>query len=275
MKYKLLGLLIEESVAIVTLNRPEVLNAINTELLEELNSCLDFIVKPESGVRCLLLTGAGRGFCVGGDLAASPESVQSKSGAKSGDEPAGTRDFGLLLERYYNPLLQRLVKLPIPFVTAVNGPAAGAGCSLALAADIVIASKSAYFLQAFVNIGLVPDMGSSWMLPRLVGKARAQAMMMLGEKIPAKTAHEWGMIWQMVEDDALIETAKSTALRLARGPTKTLGLIRNMAHHALESDLSSALQMERDTQCEAGQSNDCTEGIAAFVQKRPAKFTGT
>jgi 2-(1,2-epoxy-1,2-dihydrophenyl)acetyl-CoA isomerase len=233
-------------VATLTLNRPGALNALTTELIAEMIEAVDR-VRDEGTARVLLLTGAGRAFCSG----------------------AGGR-----LETHFNPLLERLFALPVPFVTAVNGPAAGAGCSFALAGDIVVASESAYFLQAFVNIGLVPDVGSTWLLPRLAGKARAQGMMMLGEKIPAATALDWGMIWQVVPDAELMATATSLAARLAAGPTKSYALIRHGIRESLDASLTEALAIERRNQRSAGRSPDFAEGVAAFLQKRKANFIG-
>ncbi len=257
-----LSLEIVNSVAIVKFNRPNTLNALTQALLEEFEALLDRILEPGSNVRCLLLTSDGRAFSSGADLSAG------------GIEGQGKRDTGLLLETHFNPLLERLMDLPIPFVTAVNGPAAGAGCSLAIAGDIVIAAKSAYFLQAFINIGLVPDVGSTWLLPRLIGKARAQAMMMLGEKIPAETAERWGMVYKVVEDDALMVEAMAIASKLAHGPTQSLTLIRRMTKASFENNLTAQLRLERISQKTAGETTDHIEGVAAFLTKRPAAFTG-
>lgn len=258
MTYENLLFGITDSVAVVKFNRQHALNALIPALLEELEAVLDQILKPDSGVRCLLLTGEGRAFSSGADLAAS----------------GPRKDTGRILETHFNPLLERLIDLPMPFVTAVNGPAAGAGCSLAIAGDIVIASKSAYFLQAFVNIGLVPDVGSTWLLPRLIGKARAQAMMMLGEKVSAETALNWGMIYKVVEDDNLMTSAMEIATKLAKGPTQSLTLIRRMTKMSLENGLTAQLRQERLNQRIAGDTADFAEGVAAFLAKRPASFSG-
>lgn len=264
MSFQTITLEISDNVATVTLNRPQSLNAIVPEMSDELLKVLDQITAPESTVRCLLITGAGRGFCSGADLAAA-------GGIQVGDGPI---DAGKILELHYNPLLERLMELPMPLVTAVNGVAAGAGCSLALVGDIAIAGSSALFLQAFVNIGLVPDVGSTWLLPRLVGKARAQAMMMLGEKIPAQTALEWGMIYKVVEDAELQATALDIAKKLAQGPTVAHTLIRTGVRRGLEMSLTESLQLERVNQKKAGQTADFAEGVAAFLAKRPAQFSG-
>jgi 2-(1,2-epoxy-1,2-dihydrophenyl)acetyl-CoA isomerase len=252
-----------DGVATLTFNRPAALNALTTDLIEETIAAVDR-VRDAGTARCLLLTGAGRAFCSGADLA---------TGGAIGDA-SGPRDAGQGLETHFNPLLERLFALPVPFVTAVNGPAAGAGASLALAGDIVVAAESAYFLQAFVNIGLVPDVGATWLLPRLAGRARAQAMMMLGERVPAATALDWGMIWQVVPDAELMATARALAARLAAGPTRTYGLIRQGIRAAMDSSLTEALAIERGNQRTAGRTADFAEGVAAFLAKRPAKFTG-
>lgn len=253
-----------DGVATLTLNRPAALNALTTELLAEMIDVVD-LVRDEGTARVLLITGAGRAFCSGADLAV---------GGATGGALSGRVDIGQRLETHFNPLLERLFALPVPVITAVNGPAAGAGCSFALAGDIVLAGESAYFLQAFVNIGLVPDVGATWLLPRLVGKARAQAMMMLGEKVPAVTALDWGMIWQVMPDVDLMPTARTLAARLAAGPTQTYALIRQGIRDCLDASLTEALAVERRNQRLAGQTADFAEGVGAFLQKRPAVFAG-
>lgn len=254
-----------DGVATLTINRPQMLNALHVGVIAEMINAVDR-VRDEGTVRALLLTGAGRGFSSGADLAGG--------GAGGGAPTGGPLDAGKVLETHFNPLLERLFALPVPFVTAVNGPAAGAGCSFALAGDIVIAGKSAYFLQAFINIGLVPDVGSTWLLPRLAGRARATAMMMLGERIPAAMALDWGMIYQVVEDADLMPTAHGIAARLAKGPTRSYALIRQGIRDCLDKSLTEALMVERGNQRDAGRSPDFAEGVAAFLQKRPAVFTG-
>jgi 2-(1,2-epoxy-1,2-dihydrophenyl)acetyl-CoA isomerase len=255
----------EEGVATLTINRPERLNALHIGVIQEMIDAVDQLRDGTSTARCLVLTGAGRGFSSGADLS---------GGGAGGAAGSGPIDAGKVLETHFNVLLERLFALPVPFVTAVNGPAAGAGCSYALSGDIVIAARSAYFLQAFVNIGLVPDVGSTWLLPRLAGKARAQAMMMLGERISAETAAEWGMIWKVVDDDALAGETQAIARRLASGPTRALALIRHGIRDCLDKTLTEALMVERRNQLAAGRSADFAEGVAAFLQKRPAAFTG-
>lgn len=257
-----------DGVATLTINRPQVLNALHTGVIAEMIHAVDR-VRDEGTVRVLLLTSTGRAFCSGADL--------SGGGAGGGEEsklPRSAPDAGKVLETHFNPLMERLFSLPVPFITAVNGAAAGAGCSYALAGDIVIAAKSAYFLQAFVNIGLVPDVGSTWLLPRLAGKARAQAMMMLGERIKAETAADWGMIYQVVDDEALMDTANALAAKLAKGPTQSYALIRAGIRACMDVTLTEGLMVERHNQLKAGRTADFAEGVTAFLQKRPAVFTG-
>jgi 2-(1,2-epoxy-1,2-dihydrophenyl)acetyl-CoA isomerase len=246
-------------VATLTLNRPESLNALNSALLDEMRAAVERL--PGEGARCLLLTGAGRAFSSGADLAA---------GAGGGMPD----DLGAALEEHFNPLIEAILAAPVPVVAAVNGPCAGAGCSLALAADIVLAGRSAYFLQAFVNIGLVPDAGATWLLPRLAGRARAIEMMMLGERVPAEQAQAWGMIARVVEDAALADEARALAARLAAGPTRALGLIRRLARDSAHLSLADALAAERTAQREAGRTADFRAGVMAFLAKQPARFEG-
>jgi 2-(1,2-epoxy-1,2-dihydrophenyl)acetyl-CoA isomerase len=245
------------AVATVTIARPDRLNALSGQTVDELRTAVE--ESGRSGARCLLLTGEGRGFSSGADLA-------------SGGAPPD--DVGASLEKHFNPLVEALFALPIPVVAAVNGPCAGAGCSLALAADIVVAGRSAYFLQAFVNIGLIPDAGATWLLPRLAGRARAMEMMMLGERIPAEKAFEWGLVARVVDDEALQSEAALLATRLAQGPTVALGLIRRLAREAGHKPLSEALAAERLAQREAGETEDFRGAVMAFLQKQPARFEG-
>jgi 2-(1,2-epoxy-1,2-dihydrophenyl)acetyl-CoA isomerase len=253
-----------DGIATLTINRPERMNALHLGVIAEMIDAVDR-VRDEGTARVLVLTGTGRAFCSGADLA---------GGGATGGGGSGPVDAGKGLETHFNPLLERLMALPVPFITAVNGPAAGAGCSYALAGDIVIAAKSAYFLQAFVNIGLVPDVGSTWMLPRLVGKARAQAMMMLGERVSAETAADWGMIYKVVDDADLAATVAAVADKLAKGPTTSYTLIRQGLRDCLDKTLTEGLMVERRNQLIAGRSSDFAEGVTAFLQKRPAQFTG-
>jgi 2-(1,2-epoxy-1,2-dihydrophenyl)acetyl-CoA isomerase len=252
-----------DGVATVTLNRPDKLNAFNAEMHEALAAALDAAAR-ETRIRAVLLTGAGRGFCAGQDLSARRQLLES--GAKL--------DLGESIERYYNPLVRRLRALPKPVVCAVNGVAAGAGANLALACDIVIAARSASFIQAFAKIGLVPDSGGSWFLPRLVGEARARALLLLGDKVGAEDAAQWGMIWRVVDDAALMAEARELARRLARAPTRALGLIKRALLESGANPLDAQLDLERDLQREAGVGEDYREGVTAFLEKREPQFTG-
>jgi 2-(1,2-epoxy-1,2-dihydrophenyl)acetyl-CoA isomerase len=251
-----------EGVARLTLARPAALNALNRPMLRELIQVFE-VIRDDRAARVLLLCGEGRAFSSGADLGSDSSAAGSPG-----------FDAGAVLEEYYNPLIERMFDLPLPIVAGVQGPVVGAGCMIALAADIVVATRSAYFLQAFVQAGLVPDCGSMWLLPRLVGRARALAMMMLGERIPAETARDWGLIYDVVDEGALEARLTGIARRLANGPTRAYTLIRGGVRRALEISLSEALRLERSAQREAGDTADFAEGLAAFRQKRPPRFTG-
>jgi 2-(1,2-epoxy-1,2-dihydrophenyl)acetyl-CoA isomerase len=259
MTYETIKFAIADNIATITLNRPERLNAMPPQMADEIADALDHL----DGARVLLITGEGRAFCSGADL-------QARGGAAvlGASGPYGA------LTRSYNPTMLKLSKLNVPIITAVNGPAAGIGCSLALCSDFAIAGKSAYFLQAFVNIGLVPDGGASWMLPRLIGKARATQMMLLGEKISADQAADWGLIYRCVEDGNLMTEARVLATKLANGPSLALGIMRQNIATALEMDYASALLREAEGQRIAGASADAIEGGLSFLQKRKPMFTG-
>jgi len=244
-------------VATVTIARPDRLNALSGRTVDELRAAVEQV--GASDARCLLLTGDGRAFSSGADLA---------SGGGLPD------DVGASLEKHFNPLVEAVFALDIPVVAAVNGAAAGAGCSLAFCADIVIAGRSAYFLQAFVNIGLIPDAGATWLLPRLAGRARAMEMMMLGERITAEQALQWGLVSRVVDDEALMEEAVTLAARLAGGPTVALGLIRKLARDAGHVPLSEALAAECVAQREAGRTEDFRSAVMAFLQKLQPIFQG-
>ncbi len=246
-------------VAKIVLNRPERLNACPPQMAVEITDALSML----GDARAVLLTGEGRAFCSGADLAGKGE--RSIAG--------GAGSYKALTESY-NPMILKLSRVPVPVVVAVNGPAAGIGCSLGLAGDFTLAGKSAYFLQAFVNIGLVPDGGSSWILPRLIGKARAMQMMMLGERISADKAEEWGLIYKAVDDETLQDEALALAMRLANGPTVALGTLRQTVARALDGDLANTLLLEAEGQWKAGDSADAAEGIAAFLGKRKTQFSG-
>ncbi|HEX7775965.1 MAG TPA: enoyl-CoA hydratase/isomerase, partial [Parvibaculum sp.] len=216
----------------------------------------------KNGVRCLVMTGEGRGFCTGANL-------QGRN-----DNKSGRSDAGLALETSFHPFLRRLRNLPMPFITSVNGAAAGVGMSFALMGDLVLCAKSSYFLQAFRRIGLVPDGGSTWILPRLVGKARAMELSLLGEKLPAETALQWGLVNRVFEDAALKEETKKLALDLANGPTVSLGLIRKLYWESEDNSYEEQINLERQSQRTAGASSDFKEGVRAFLEKRPAQFRG-
>ena len=249
---------VEDDVAIITLNDPKTLNAAGTDTVEEL--LLAFEMAADEA-RCTILTGNGRGFCSGANL----------SGNMTG-RPQGKPDAGKALDSHYNPLIKRMKTHPHPIITAVNGVAAGVGCSIALMGDFIIASTSGYFLQAFRRIGLVPDGGSTYLLPHSIGRARAMEMTLFGEKLPAEKALEWGLINRVVADDDLLSEAKAYAKKLADGPTQALALIRDLIWQAEDNDFDSQLQAERFAQRQAGNSPDFAEGVKAFLQKRPADF---
>ena len=244
----------------ITLNRPERLNAASIELADELSAALYDL----GDARAVLITGAGKGFCSGADLAARGQADERR--AKGGSH--------LALQNHYNPLLSQLLRLPVPVVTAVNGPAAGVGCSMALAGDFVLAGRSAYFLQAFVNIGLVPDGGSTWLLARAIGRARATRMMMLGEKIGAEQAEDWGLIYKAVDDEALMDEAMALATRLSEGPTVAYATMKANIATALDGTLPQVLLVEAEGQRTAGASADAMEGGMAFLEKRKPAFKG-
>ena len=255
-------LTVDEAVATVVLNRPDRLNAFNTAMHEQLWQALD-TVDATPGVRAVILTGAGRGFCAGQDL--------SERAAEPHDTP---RDLGAALERWYNPLVRRLRALPLPVIVAVNGVAAGAGANLALAGDLVLAARSARFIQAFCRIGLAPDAGGTWFLPRLVGPARAAGLALLGDSLSADTAAQWGLIWQVVDDDQLAGAAHALGQHLAQQPTQALAAIKRALQASWDHTLDQQLDLERDAQRELGGTEDYREGVRAFLAKRPAVFAG-
>lgn len=261
--YETITLEIADGVATVTLNRPERLNAFNVRMHEELRDALKAVSAPDSGVRCLLITGAGRGFCAGQDLS-------DRTVSPDGERP----DLAQSLDTYYNPLLRAIRRLEMPVVCAVNGVAAGSGANIALASDIVLAARSASFIQAFSKIGLIPDSGGTWTLPRAVGTARATALAMLGEKLPAEQAAAWGMIWQCLPDDRLMTEAQAMAAHLAKQPTKALAMIKRALNAAWTNSFDQQLDMERDLQRLCGRSDDYGEGVAAFLAKRTPNFQG-
>jgi 2-(1,2-epoxy-1,2-dihydrophenyl)acetyl-CoA isomerase len=253
---------IAEGVATITLHRPDKLNAINQVMHAELGQALDR-VELDRAIRAVLLTGAGRGFCAGQDL--------SDRAMGDGDAPV---DLGDTLDRLYNPLVRRIVRLERPVVCAINGVAAGAGANLALACDLVLAARSAQLVEPFCRLGLVPDAGGSFILPYLVGLARAKGMALLGEPVGAEQAEAWGLIWRAVDDDELMDEATTLARHLATQPTKGLGLIKRAFHAATTNDLDRQLDLERDLQREAGRTEDYAEGVRAFLEKRTPEFRG-
>jgi 2-(1,2-epoxy-1,2-dihydrophenyl)acetyl-CoA isomerase len=257
-----LGYRVEAGVAELMLDRPERLNALTEELLVELRHRIDEAAA-DPAARAVLLTGAGRAFCAGQDLT---DRVMGE-----GDAPP---DLGDTLERLYVPVILGLRALPKPVVCAVNGIAAGAGANLALACDLVLAARSAAFLQAFCRLGLIPDAGGTWFLPRLVGDARARGLALLGERLSAADAAAWGLIWRVVEDDALMPEARALARRLAQGPTRGFALIKPALAASAANDLATQLSVERDLQREAGETADYREGVRAFLEKREARFAG-
>jgi len=245
---------------IVTLNRPDRLNSFNASMHRALAFALDAARDP--GCRAVLLTGAGRGFCAGQDLA----DVAVADGA--------VPDLGVTIDEFYNPLVRRIRALQKPVVCAVNGIAAGAGANIALACDLVLAARSAKFIQSFAKIGLVPDSGGTYFLPRLVGSARATALAMLAEPIAAETAEQWGLIWRAVDDDKLRSEAEALTARLAAQPTQGLALIKQALAQSAGNTLDAQLDLERDLQRQAGRTPDYAEGVDAFIAKRAPKFTG-
>ncbi len=249
---------VDDDVAIIAFDDPATMNAAGIDTVSEL--LLAFEMAGDEA-RCTILTGNGRGFCSGANLSAEP-----------GQTPQGKPDAGKALDSHYNPLIKAMRTHPHPIITAVNGAAAGVGCSIALMGDFIIAGQSGYFLQAFRRIGLVPDGGSTYLLTRALGRARAMEMTLLGEKLPADKALEWGLINQVVADAALMTQAKDYARRLADGPTQALALIRDLIWSAEDNDFDGQLQAERFAQRMAGRSPDFAEGVKAFLQKRPADF---
>ena len=251
-----------DAIARIMLNRPDRLNSFTTQMHEELRAALRDVANDRS-IRVLLLTGAGRGFCAGQDLA--------DRAVVPGETPV---DLGASIENHYRPLVLTLRELPLPVVCAVNGVAAGAGANIALACDIVVATRSASFVQAFCRIGLIPDAGGSYFLPRLVGSARAMGLAMLGDKLTAEQAEAWGLIWKCVDDDVFTSTVDALLAQLAQAPTGGLAATKRVLHASASNTLEQQLALERDTQRTLGQGADYREGVTAFLAKRPPKFAG-
>ena len=247
---------LEAGVQTITLNRPDKLNAFLPEMHQELRRALEQALD-DAAIRAVLLTGAGRAFCAGQDLS-----------QRKVDPGAAPIDLSVSLGSYYNPLVRRLRELPKPVVCAVNGVAAGAGANIALACDVVLAARSASFVQSFARLGLVPDSGGTWFLPRLVGPARAMGLALLAEPLPAEDAERWGLIWKAVDDAQLMSEATALARKLAAGPTKGYGLIKRALHASQSNSLDAQLDLERDLQREAGFSEDYRKGVAAFLEKK-------
>ena len=253
---------VDAGVARLTLNRPDRLNSFTAAMHGEVAEAMGQ-VETDPAIRALLLTGTGRGFCAGQDLA--------DRAVAPGDAPV---DLGDSIDRYWSPLIRRLATLPKPVVCAVNGVAAGAGANIALACDIVIAARSAKFIQSFANIGLIPDSGGTWILPRLVGQARALGLALTGEPLPAEKAEAWGLIWKCVDDDALDAEALALARKFAAGPTRGLAATKSLIRESSLHGLDDELDRERDVMRELGFSDDYREGVAAFLAKRAPTFTG-
>jgi 2-(1,2-epoxy-1,2-dihydrophenyl)acetyl-CoA isomerase len=251
-----------DGIARLTLNRPERLNSFNTVMHAEVQEALATL-RQDGSARVLILTGAGRGFCAGQDLG---DRVVAPDGAPP--------DLGRSIENFYKPLILGLRRLPLPVIAAVNGVAAGAGANIALACDLVIAARSANFIQSFSKIGLVPDSGGSWFLPRLVGHARAMGLALLGDKLPAEQAVQWGLIWRCVDDGQLADEVDAIARHLAAAPTRGLARTKQAMLESWGHTLEQQLDVERDYQQELGHSADYAEGVAAFMEKRSPRFTG-
>jgi 2-(1,2-epoxy-1,2-dihydrophenyl)acetyl-CoA isomerase len=258
MAYETIEFKLEAGIARLTLNRPDRLNSFTVQMHEEVADALTQLGE----ARCLVLTGAGRGFCAGQDL--SDRAVA----------PGEAVDIGESVELRYNPLVRTLVNLPMPVIARVNGVAAGAGANIALACDIVIAARSAKFIQSFAAIGLIPDSGGTWVLPRLVGQARALGLALTGEPLEAERAAAWGLIWKAVEDEQLDAEVDALASRFATGPTRGLARIKSMIRESWGQSLDSELDRQRDAMRELGFSDDYREGVAAFMEKRKPVFTG-
>ncbi|MAK91595.1 MAG: 2-(1,2-epoxy-1,2-dihydrophenyl)acetyl-CoA isomerase [Oceanospirillaceae bacterium] len=253
---------VDAGVALLSLNRPQALNSFNEAMHLEVREALKMTAE-NPDARVLLLTAEGRGFCAGQDLS-------DRNVAPDADMP----DLGLSIEKFYNPMIRRLQQLPMPVICAVNGVAAGAGANIPLACDLVLAARSAKFIQAFCKIGLVPDSGGTWFLPRLIGMARAKQLALLGEPLTAEQALEWGMIYRVTDDEALRDEALVLARQLATQPTMGLGYIKRALNDSVSNGFDEQLTLERDLQRLAGRTDDYREGVAAFMAKRPAEFKG-
>jgi 2-(1,2-epoxy-1,2-dihydrophenyl)acetyl-CoA isomerase len=263
MQFKHVTLDFDGPVAILKLDHPEVMNAVSMDMLGGLGEALDAIDDRRSEVRCLVVTGAGRAFCAGANLQ-----------GRDNQKPGSRSNAGVTLETGYHPFLRRLRNLHCPIVTSVNGAAAGAGMSFALMGDMILCARSAYFLQAFRRIGLVPDCGSTWLLPRLVGRARSVELSLMGERLPAEKALEWGLVNRVYDEAALMDETMKLARELADGPTIALSLIRRLYWESSDNSFEDQLDLEQQMQRRAGAAEDFKEGVTAFLEKRPAKFKG-
>jgi 2-(1,2-epoxy-1,2-dihydrophenyl)acetyl-CoA isomerase len=263
MKYESLKVEAQNTIGVITLNQPEALNALTVKMGEEFPSAVNGLV--EQGVRAIILTGAGRAFCAGGNLR------EMQAIATAAGRPNAFFDQPLQL---INDCILSIRRTPLPFIAAVNGPASGGGCNLALACDFVLAAESARFNQAFVRVGLTPDCGGTFILPRLVGWRRATELMMTGEVVDARQAMQMGMINSVVPDNELMDQAMQLATRLAQGATAAIGRVKELLEATATRDYAAQLDLEREVQIKSGQTKDAAEGIAAFVEKRPPKFTG-
>lgn len=253
---------VNKGIAVITLNRPDQLNSFNAQMHDDMRLALKRVEQSKS-VRVLVITGAGRGFCAGQDLS-------DRNVVPGAEAP----DLGESLEKRYNPMIRKIKDLPMPVICAVNGVAAGAGANIALACDIILAAKSASFIQAFCKLGLIPDSGGTWSLPKTVGMARAKGMALLGDKIPAEQAESWGMIWRAIDNENLMDETMKMATHFASQPTKGLALIKKALHASEHMSFDEQLDLERDLQRLAGRTQDYREGVSAFMEKRPANFTG-
>jgi 2-(1,2-epoxy-1,2-dihydrophenyl)acetyl-CoA isomerase len=257
MDYQTITLEIADDIAVVRLDRPDVMNAMNTQMRAEIGHA---VREAGQGARVVVLTGNGRAFCSGQDL---------------GDEQdAANMDLERILRDEYVPMLRAIYDCPVPVISAVNGAAAGAGANLALAADVVIATESAYFMQAFTRIGLIPDAGGTWFLPRQMGMAKAMGAALFAERISARQADDWGMIWEAVADEAFEEHWRKRAAHLAQGPTRAYNAVRQAIRGAFEAGLDDQLMLEARLQGQCGKTRDFQEGVLAFLEKRPANYEG-
>ncbi|MFD3191390.1 enoyl-CoA hydratase-related protein [Sedimentitalea sp. HM32M-2] len=257
MDYQTITVEIDAGLGILTLNRPDKMNAVNAQMRAEVGFAMHDIAKQ---ARVIVLTGAGRAFCTGQDLGDGGDATQI--------------DFERTLRDEYQPMLEAICNCPVPTIAAVNGPAAGAGANLALAADVVIAAESAYFLQAFTRIGLIPDAGGTWFMPRQIGLAKAMGAALFADRISARQADDWGMIWEAVADDAFDAHWRARAAHLAQGPTAAYGAVKQALRGSFDKSLGDQLAIEAHLQGECGRTRDFREGVLAFVEKRPARFEG-